>query len=79
MVYITETLTIKYSPRKLKLHICKTELEELSTYSLYLMLSLKQASSLIYEGRAGESDTTRPFLAVTPSLSTQSFCYFHIE
>ena len=28
-----EKLTVKYSPRKLKLHICKTELEELSTYS----------------------------------------------
>ena len=32
-VYITENLTVMYSPRKLKLHICKTELEDLSIYS----------------------------------------------
>ena len=53
MVYMTEKLIIKYSPRKLKFHICKTELEELSTYSPVLMLtsSKLQAFPNIYEGR----------------------------
>ena len=41
-------LKVLYSPKKLKLHICKTELEELSTYSPVLMLISKQASSLSY-------------------------------
>ena len=48
MIYIMENLTVKYSPRKLKLHNCKTEIEDLSTYmySPILMLTSKQDSSL---------------------------------
>ena len=43
---VTENLTVKYSPRKLKLHIFKTELEDLSTYSpVLIMLTSKQGSS----------------------------------
>ena len=58
MVYKTEKLTIKYSQRKLKLRICKTELEELSTYSPVLMLTLKQLKPFLTSMQAGESDTT---------------------
>ena len=60
-------LTIKYSPKKLKLHVCKTELGDLSTYSPILMLTAS-FKPFLTSMKAGESDITRPSLAVMPTI-----------
>ena len=56
-VFITEKIDRQVhvyiqQENSVKLHICKTELEEMSTYSLDLMLTSMEA---------GESDATQPF------------------
>ena len=58
-------LTVKYSPSKLKLYICKMLLVESSTFYSPVLGANVKASFKPFQ-KTGESDTTRLSLAIRP-------------